>query len=182
MWDHGSFFLLPFITRALAGHEHILKGPDGELVAHTADVIGHGAVTALLIGQLQIEVGHLVDVGQVVFVQFREDLFHFLLFALGGAVIVDIGIHEILQRKEGFLFLRAHGHIAVAVGEDALDHGRDALGFRFAQHGGAFSGQDRRVQHPGTDGILDVVVDERDLVRHPDDAASGVAAQVPWYG
>ena len=46
----------------LAGYKDILKGTDGKFIAHAADIVRHCAVASFLIGQLQVEVGHLFDV------------------------------------------------------------------------------------------------------------------------
>ena len=105
----------------LLRHKKLLKGTDGKLVAHTADVVGHRAVTAFLIRQLNVEIGHPVDVVQVVVIQLPDHLVHLLFLAFGGFVHIDGGVHEVPQGQKGLILLRTHPYIAVAIAEDAWE-------------------------------------------------------------
>jgi len=152
------------------GHEQFFKGADGKLVAHTADIIGDGALPPLLIGQLHIKVRHPVHMGQVVFVQLRDKLVHLLLLALGVFIHIHGGVHKVPQGEKRLVFLRAHADIPLAVVEDAVDHGGDAGRFGLPQHRSAILGQGGSVQHTGAHGVLDIVVDKGDLIRKTHDA------------
>ena len=108
---------------------------------------------------------------QVVLIQLFDHLAHLLLLPLGAPVHIHRSVHEVAQRKESLVFLCTYLHIAFAVGQNAVDHCGDAGRFGPAQHSRALFGQNIRVQHPGTNGILDIMVHKGDLVGHAHDAS-----------
>ena len=51
-------FLICLQNLPLLRNEQFLKQARGELVAHAADVVGHGTVHALIVGDLHVKVRH----------------------------------------------------------------------------------------------------------------------------
>ena len=163
------------------GHIVFLKGADGKLVAHPADVVGDGTVVPLLLRDPLVEGGHLFGVPHVVLIKGLDHLVHLLFLVLAHLVHIHRAVHEGFQHPESLVLHRAGlDHGGLGVGQDAVDHGGDPLRLGLPQHVGGLFRQQAGVQHAGPDRILDVVVDIGDLVGHPDDPAFGGGGPGPF--
>ena len=89
----------------LLRNEQFLKQARGELVAHAADVVGHGTVHTLIVGDLHVKVRHQGRFVAQAGVQLADELVHLLFLALGLLVDVDRRVHEVLQHGVGGLDL-----------------------------------------------------------------------------
>ena len=150
----------------LLRHKQLLIQPCGKLIAHAADIIHGGPVKPLGVGHLQIQVRQKLWLGQYFFIQIADQLFHLALLALSHRVYIHGGIHKIAQQLVGFVhFLAEHRDLAFqAVLHKVGDHGGNALTLGVPQYPHGIGRQLLFAQHARRNGILDIVVQKRDMV------------------